>query len=102
MKKLTNKSEIIRAPYNTDNLFTRVSIHWNDHKKLNGFERAIMLEIMSNSDDFIIHKRVIQKRLGFNNSDFRTAWKSLIAKGYIIERKNGMIWEYTIFEQQHI
>lgn len=50
---------------------------------LNGYERAIMLELLSNSDDFIINKIVVEKRLGFPHKKFLDAWKSLEEKYYI-------------------
>lgn len=99
MKKFKNKSLIIRAPHDKDNTYTVVSNYWNNPEILNGFERAIMLEVMTNSDEFIVHKSTIQKRLGFHDSDFQKAWKSLENKGYIYSFKNGMVWEYAIREQ---
>jgi hypothetical protein len=100
MKKYQTKSIIMRATHtgNEGDKFKVISEEWNDHKKLNGFERAIMLEITSNSDDFNVNKTVIRKRLGFYESDFKKAWKSLESKGYIFSFKNGMVWEYVIRE----
>jgi len=83
MKTYKNTSKIIKAPYNKDHPYTVVSNNWNDYTKLNGFERAIMLELMSNSDSFIINKDVVRERLGFPKQKFLDAWASLEKKYYI-------------------
>jgi hypothetical protein len=66
--------------------------------KLNGYQLAIMVQILSNKDDWNIVKYEIGKRLGFPERKFLKAWKELVSLGYIrIERMWGS-YNYTIYE----
>jgi hypothetical protein len=98
MKKWSNKSTIIRSKYDKEHPFTVISNCWNDYRVLNGTERAIMLEIMSNSDSFVINKLVVKKRLDFYDTAFNNAWKSLEDKGFIFSEKIGLGYEYAVRE----
>lgn len=84
-----NTSKILRTPKDKDNPYTMLSAVL---LKLDGYERAIMYELLSNSDDFIINKTVIQKRLGFPHKKFNDAWRSLEDKHHILcDRKWGSV-----------
>jgi hypothetical protein len=70
----------------------------NMYKKLNGYQLAIMTQIISNTDDWNLVKYEIQKRLGFPERKFLKAWKELESLGYIkIERRWGH-YRYIINE----
>lgn len=75
--------------------FTRID---NDISKLPLIEDGIMHRILSNSDDYIIHKHQIQKNSGVPENKFNTAWKNLIEKGYIIPERTQGGYKYTIVE----
>lgn len=95
--KIKNMTTILKSVKDADHPYTVVSNNWNDYKKLNGYERAIMLELMSNDPNtFIINKNVIEKRLGFPHKKFNDAWKSLEEKYFIFcdrkKMKQGVHW----------
>ena len=97
MNKYTfaNTSTIVDYPTDAEHPYTICSNNWNDYNKLDGYERAIMLELMSNSKEFIINKSVIQKRLKFPRQKFLNAWASLVEKHFIMCDKNqkyGVHW----------
>lgn len=83
-KSYNNTSKILRAPKDSNHPYTVVSSYWNDYSKLDGYQRAIMLELTSNSDEFIINKNVVEKRLGFPHKKFLDAWKELENKHFIL------------------
>jgi len=95
-----NSTKYVRSPRDRDNPFTRIS---NSIAKLPAVEAGIMLQILSNSDDWVINKEVIKKRSGLGRDGFKGAWNSLKSKGYIsvnrIPTQNGKFqYEYIIYE----
>jgi hypothetical protein len=65
---------------------------------LNGYQLAIMAQILSNRDDWNIVKKEIGKRVGFPREKFNDSWKSLRELGYIkVDRIQGG-YDYTIYE----
>ena len=80
-KEFRNQTVLIRAKKDMEHPYIMLS---SSLLKLDGYERAIMMEILSNSDDFIINKNVVEKRLGFPHKKFLDSWKSLEDKHYIL------------------
>lgn len=62
-----------------------------------------MLQILSNSDDWIINRETVQKNSGLKDIRFSNTWKNLQELGYIkqerLPMKNGQFqYHYTIYE----
>jgi hypothetical protein len=66
--------------------------------KLNGYQQAIMTQIISNKDGWNLVKYEISRRLGFPRNKFNKAWKSLEDLGYIKKDRIQGGWEYKIIE----
>jgi hypothetical protein len=93
--KKRNRTTFVRCPKDEQHPFTRIPATLYS---LNGYQLAIMAQILSNRDDWNIVKKEISKRLGFPREKFNNAWKSLIELGYIhVKRIQGGI-DYTIYE----
>lgn len=65
---------------------------------LDGYQFAIMAQIISNNDDWNIVKSEIGKRVGFPERKFLKAWRELVALGYIQCKRMWGCYHYTIFE----
>ena len=90
-----NRTTYIRCPKDERHPFYRLPA---ELLKLNGYQLAIMAQILSNKDGWNIVKYEISKRVGFPRDKFRTAWESLKELGYInIKRIQGG-YDYTIYE----
>ena len=74
----------------------------NGIAKLPLIEGGIMGRILSNSDDYIVHKHQIQKNSGVPRNKFESAWKNLIEKGYIIPQRIKGGYKYTIVESPQV
>jgi len=99
-----NTTTYVRFPRNNEHPFTRIS---NSIAKLPAVEAGIMLQILSNSDDWVINKEVVRKRSGLGKDRFKKAWNHLKTLGYIsikqIPSQNGKIqYEYTIYENPEV
>jgi len=82
-----NRTIIIRSPKDKDNPFTRISnLLINDHR-LSGTEVGVMVRLLANADDWIINKTFEEKKSRLTRGGFNTAWKNLIAYGYIEQTK---------------
>lgn len=95
-----NTTYYVRSPRNKKHPFTRIS---NSIAKLPAPQAGIMLQILSNSDDWVINKEVVKKRSGLGKVSFEKHWKHLQQLGHIITKKlkdkNGVIfYEHTIYE----
>ena len=95
-----NTTKIIRSKRDIDNPFTRVS---NSIANLKADEAGIMLQILSNSDSWVINKAVVLKRSKLGKTRFTKAWNHLKELGYItvarLSTKNGQFYShYTIYE----
>lgn len=95
-----NTTKIIRSPRNKENPFTRIS---NSIALLKADEAGIMLQILSNSDNWILNKDQIRKRSQLGRVRFNGCWKHLKELGYIdirkLPMKNGKFCnKYTIYE----
>lgn len=96
-----NKTRIIRSPKDKEHPFTRISNRLICDQKLSDTEVGIMVRILANSDDWIINKEYQQKRSLLTRGTFNTAWRNLVANGYIVQTKNfkpKISYVYTIFE----
>jgi len=93
-----NESSYIRAKKDADHPYNMVPAYFNDHNLYDGYERAILSELSSNRDDFIIVKSVIRKRLGFGRKHFETAWKSLEDKRHIFTDRIQGGWKHVYSE----
>jgi len=65
---------------------------------LNGYQFAIMAQILSNKDDWNLVKNEIRRRLGFPERKFLKAWKELELLGYIQVKRMWGCYHYTIYE----
>jgi hypothetical protein len=90
-----NKTTFVRCPKDEQHPFVRVPA---TICSLNGYQSAIMLQIISNKDGWNIVKYEISKRLGFPREKFDTAWQSLIDLGYIKVDRIQSGYDYTIYE----
>lgn len=90
-----NRTTFIRSPKDEQHPFCRIPV---ELLKLNGYQLAIMTQILSNKDDWNLVKAEIQKRLGFPREKFRIAWESLKELGYIKVNRIQGGYEYTICE----
>jgi hypothetical protein len=66
--------------------------------KLDGYQLAIMAQILSNSDTWNLVKYEIEKRMGFPERKFLKAWKELEKLGYIQMKRMWGSYLYTIYE----
>lgn len=99
-----NTTTYVRTPRISEYPFTRIS---NSIAKLPAAEAGIMLQILSNSNDWVINKEVVRKRSGLGKDRFTKAWNHLKNLGYIsIKRKpsqNGKIqYDYIIYENPEV
>jgi hypothetical protein len=95
-----NTTKIIRPKREIDNPFTRIS---NSIANLKADEAGIMLQILSNSDSWVINKEVVMKRSKLGKTRFTKAWNHLKELGHITLNKlpmeNGKFcYQYTIYE----
>ena len=95
-----NTTTYVRSPRNNKDPFTRIS---NSIAKLPAVEAGIMLQILSNSDDWVINKKVVRDKSGLGEVSFTKAWNHLKELGYITRRmsptQNGQFCHhYTIHE----
>ena len=93
--KKQNRTTFIRCAKDEQHPFTRIPVTLYS---LNGYQLAIMAQILSNRDDWNIAKKEIGKRLGFPRQKFNNAWKSLIDLGYILVKRIQGGYDYTIYE----
>jgi hypothetical protein len=90
-----NRTTFERCPKNEQHPFCRIPV---ELLKLNGYQLAIMVQILSNKDDWNLVKSEIGKRVGFPREKFRTAWESLKELGYIKVNRIQGGYDYTICE----
>ena len=96
-----NKTRIIRSLKDKEHPFTRISNRLICDQKLSDTEVGIMVRILANSDDWIISKEYQQKRSLLTRGNFNTAWRNLVANGYIEQTKifkPKISYVYTVFE----
>ena len=94
-KKKQNSTKFIRCPKDEQHPFCRLPANLF---KLNGHQLAIMGQLLSNNDNWIIVKNEIRSRTDFSREKFDIAWKSLIDLGYINVRRIQGAWAYTIYD----
>jgi hypothetical protein len=94
-KKSQNRTTFERCPKDEQHPFCRIPV---ELLKLNGYQLAIMAQILSNKDDWNLVKYEISKRVGFPREKFRTAWESLKVLGYIKVKRIQGSYAYTICE----
>jgi hypothetical protein len=66
--------------------------------QLDGYQFAIMAQILSNKDGWNIVKKEIGKRVDFPRKKFNDAWKSLKDLGYIQVNRIQRGYEYTFYD----
>jgi hypothetical protein len=102
---MVNKTTIMRTEKNSENPYLKVSAIIT---KLPFLEAALMFQILSNSDGWIINKNLLEKQSGIGRRKFGTIWNNLVKKGHIIQKRNTagynktqkiICWEYTIYEK---
>jgi hypothetical protein len=90
-----NKTTFVRCDKDEQHPFCRIPA---ELFKLNGYQLAIMAQILSNMNGWNIVKKEIGKRVDFPREKFNDAWKSLKDLGYIkVDRIQGG-YDYTIYE----
>jgi hypothetical protein len=90
-----NITEFVRCPKDANYPFIIVPAKLY---KLDGYQFAIMAQILSNSNDWNLVKYEIQKRMGFPERKFLKVWKELEKLGYIQIKRNWGYYHYTIYE----
>ncbi|MBN1183426.1 MAG: hypothetical protein JXB49_14130 [Bacteroidales bacterium] len=90
-----NSTTFIRCPKDEQHPFNRLPASLFS---LNGYQLAIMAQILSNCDNWNLVKYEIGKRLGFPREKFNKAWRSLEDLGYIKKTQIQSGWEYIITE----
>ena len=95
IKQNKNRTTFVRCSKDEEHTFNRVPAKLCD---LNGYQLAIMVQILSNKDGWNIVKYEIAMRLGFPRQKFNAAWDSLIKLGYIDRKRIQGGYYYTIFE----
>lgn len=93
-----NKTKIVRAEHDKDNHFTCISNKLIQDTRLNVYELGIMLKILSNSDDYVLHTTYLAKQVGISQGKFNKAIKHLISIGYINKEQIQGGWLWTINE----
>jgi hypothetical protein len=93
--KKQNKTTFIRCPKDEQHPFNILPARLYT---LNGYQFAIMAQILSNKDDWNLVKYEIRKRLGFPERKFLKAWKELETMGYIQNTRKWGYYQYTIYE----
>ncbi len=94
-RKYQNKTRFIRCPKDEEHPFNRVPASLY---KLDGYQLAIMSQILSNSDEWKLVKKEIQQRVKFPRKKFNDAWDSLVELGYIKSDRIQGGWSYTIYD----
>lgn len=90
-----NKTTFVRCAKDEQHPFCRIPAKLFD---LDGYQLAIMAQILSNKDDWNIVKYEIAKRTNFSRNKFNKAWKSLIELEYIKVKRIQGGYDYTIYE----
>lgn len=93
--KKQNRTTFVRCPKDAQHPFNRVPAKLY---KLDGYQLAIMAQILSNNDNWNLVKYEIEKRMGFPERKFLTAWRELEKLGYIQMKKMWGSYLYTIYE----
>jgi hypothetical protein len=93
--KKHNSTTFVRCPKDEQHLFNRVPVKLYS---LNGYQLAIIVQILSNKDNWNIVKDEIQKRVGFPEKKFLEAWEELKSLGYIRLKRMWGSYHYTIYE----
>lgn len=93
-----NKTKIVRAEHDKDNHFTCISNRLIQDTRLNVYELGIMLKILSNSDEYVLHTTYLAKQVGISQGKFNKAIKHLISIGYINKEHIQGGWLWTINE----
>jgi hypothetical protein len=75
-----NSTTFVRCPKDEKHPFSRIPA---ELFKLDGYQPAIMGQILSNNDDWNIVKYEIGKRVGFPERKFLKTWRELEKLGYI-------------------
>lgn len=63
---------------------------------------GIMAKLLSNDENFIVHKEQVQAQSGLGVKAFNNAWNELVGKGFIkATRKHvgHIVWQYTIINE---
>jgi hypothetical protein len=95
IKPNKNRTTFVRCPKDEDHPFNRVPAKLY---ALDGYQFAIITQILANKDGWNIVKSEIQKRLGFPERKFLKAWKDLETLGYIKLKRMWGSYDYTIYE----
>jgi hypothetical protein len=92
---IQNTTTYNRCPKDEHHPFCRIP---SKMFEMDGYQIAIMAQILSNKDGWNIVKYEIGKRLGFPERKFLKAWKELENLGYINIKRMWGCYHYTINE----
>lgn len=95
IKRNKNRTTFVRCPKDEDHPFHRIPAKLCE---LDGYQLAIMVQIIANKDGWNIVKSEIARRLVFPRQKFNDAWKELLKSGHIIRTRIQGGYDYTIFE----
>jgi hypothetical protein len=90
-----NSTTFVRCPKDENFPFNKVPAKLYN---LDGYQLAIMAQILSNKDDWNLVKYEIGKRLGFPERKFLKAWRELERLGYIQIKRMWGCYHYNIYE----
>jgi hypothetical protein len=90
-----NSTTFVRCPKDGNFPFNRVPAKLYN---LDGYQLAIMAQILSNKDGWNLVKYEIEKRMGFPERKFYKAWRELEKMGYIQIKKKWGYYHCTIYE----
>ena len=99
---MKNKTIYFRTPKNKDNPYFTFDI---ELLSLPNDEFTIMINILSNSDNWVINITEIQDRLqrkGMGVYRFKKAIKSLQKKGYLVKERHKISYLWKIYENSFI
>lgn len=73
----------------SDRRWSMVDMELHNDKNLGGIHIGIMTHILAQSNDFVINKTQIRKRLKLPEKKFNDAWRELMEYGYILKKSLG-------------
>ena len=94
-KKLQNSTTFIRCLKDDDHPYNIIPANLY---ALNGYQFAIMAQIICNNDKWVIVKEETRSRVKISRPKFNSAWQSLSDLGYIVMTRIQGGYHYTIYE----
>ncbi len=106
---MKNKTTYNRSMHNSDHPYTMISADLINNTDLNGEEKILLISLLSNSDNYILHSTYLAKNakesLGWGRDKYQKHWNNLQAKGYIVKKQifeNRIIAGYHYFVHESL